>query len=227
MVEKILGRGETLSDDWPVHGTTGYDFLNLLNNLFVDSSSKRILDSFYMRFTKNDESLEDHLYACKAIIADSSMASELNTLGHQLNRLSEQHRRSRDFTLQSLIHALHEIIACFPVYRTYVTPDPDEPITDRDRAYIRLAVTKAKRKNPTTNAQVFDFIQELLLKIPTENSPLPWSTVQPFVMKFQQITSPVMAKGVEDTAFYRYNRLISTNEVGGEPSQLGQHPENF
>ncbi|MEC4674452.1 MAG: malto-oligosyltrehalose synthase [Nitrospirota bacterium] len=221
VVEKILGRGETLSNDWPVHGTTGYEFLSLLNNLFIDSSSKRILDSFYMRFTHNDDSVDEQVYECKAIIADSSMASELNTLGHQLNRLSEKYRRSRDFTLHSLIHALHEIIACFPVYRTYVTPDPDEPITDRDRAYIRLAVTQAKRKNPTTNAQVFDFIQDFLLKTPTEGSPLTWATVHPFVMRFQQLTSPVMAKGVEDTAFYRYNRLVSLNDVGGEPSQFG------
>ncbi|MDT7041776.1 malto-oligosyltrehalose synthase [Candidatus Nitronereus thalassa] len=221
VVEKILGKGETLSDDWPTFGTTGYEFLGLLNNLFIDSSHKRDLDTIYARFAKNNAHFEDLVYQCKKLIMSSSMASELNTLGHQLNILSEKHRQSRDYTLNSLTHALREIIACFPVYRTYVTPDPSEPITDRDRAYIRLAVIQAKRKNPATNSLVFDFIQELLLKNPSGNPYLPWSEVHPFVLKFQQTTSPVTAKGVEDTACYQYNRLVSLNEVGGEPSVVG------
>ncbi len=221
VVEKILGKGETLSEEWPIFGTTGYEFLGLLNNLFIDPFHKRGLDSAYTRFTKNPIPFEELAYQCKKLIMSSSMSSELNTLGHQLNQLSEQNRQSRDFTLNSLTHALREIIACFPVYRTYVTPDPREPISDRDRAYIRLAVIQAKRKNPTTNSHVFDFIQELLVKNPTDNTHLQWSEVHPFVMKFQQTTSPVTAKGVEDTACYQYNRLISLNEVGGEPSQFG------
>jgi (1->4)-alpha-D-glucan 1-alpha-D-glucosylmutase len=221
VVEKILGKGETLSEDWPTFGTTGYEFLGLLNNLFIDSSHKRDLDAAYARLAKNPVHFEELVYECKKLIMSSSMASELNTLGYQLNLLSEQHRQSRDYTLNSLTHALREIIACFPVYRTYVTPDPTEPITDRDRAYIRLAVIQAKRKNPAINSLVFDFIQELLLKNPSGNAHLPWSEVHPFVLKFQQTTSPVTAKGVEDTACYQYNRLISLNEVGGEPSQFG------
>ncbi len=221
VVEKILGKGEMLSEEWPIFGTTGYDFLGLVNNLFIDAFHKRGLDAAYIRFTKNPMPFEDLAYHSKKLIMSSSMPSELNTLGHQLNVLSEKNRHSRDFPLNSLTYALREIIACFPVYRTYVTPDPREPITDRDRAYIRLAVIQAKRKNPTTNSHVFDFIQELLLKTPTDNAYLQWSEVHPFVMKFQQTTSPVTAKGVEDTAFYLYNRLISLNEVGGEPSQFG------
>jgi len=221
VVEKILGKGETLSDEWPVFGTTGYEFLALMNNVFIDPFHKRGLDGVYTRFTRSRIPFEELVYQCKKLIMSSSMSSEVNTLGHQLNLLSEKNRQSRDFTLNSLTNALREIIACFPVYRTYVTPDPNEPITDRDRAYIRLAVIQAKRKTPATNIQVFDFIQELLLKTPTETGPLQWSDVYPFVMKFQQTTSPVMAKGVEDTAFYRYNRLVSLNEVGGEPSQFG------
>lgn len=221
VVEKILGKGETLSEDWPIFGTTGYEFLGLINNLFIDSLHKRNLDSVYTRFAKTPIPFEELVYQSKKLITSSSMASELNALGHQLNLLSEKNRKSRDFTLNSLTHALREIIACFPVYRSYVTPDPLETITDRDRAYIRLAVIQAKRKNPATNSLVFDFIQELLLKSPTDHTHLQWSEVHPFVMKFQQTTSPVTAKGVEDTACYQYNRLISLNEVGGEPSQFG------
>ena len=221
VVEKILGKGETLSEEWPTFGTTGYDFLSLINNVFVDPFHKRGIDGVYTRFTRNRVPFEELVYQCKKLIMSSSMSSEINTLGHQLNRLSEKNRQFRDFTLNNLTKALREIIACFPVYRTYVTPDPTEPVTDRDRAYIRLAVIQAKRKNPTTNIQVFDFIQELLLKSPPDHAALQWSEVHPFVMKFQQTTSPVMAKGVEDTAFYRFNRLVSLNEVGGEPSQFG------
>ena len=149
------------------------------------------------------------------------MSSEINSLGHQLSLLSEQNRRSRDFTLNSLIHAVREIIAGFPVYRTYVTVDPSEAVADRDRLYIRLATARAKRRNPAVSSLVFDFIRDLLLKVPFDESRLDWRDVNSFVMKFQQTTSPVMAKGVEDTAFYTYNRLVSLNEVGGEPDQFG------
>ncbi|RMH02998.1 MAG: malto-oligosyltrehalose synthase, partial [Nitrospirae bacterium] len=227
VVEKILGRGESLCEDWPVHGTTGYDFLMLLNTLFVDPSHKREMDAIYTRFTKLATSFEQIVYESKKLIMASSMSSELNALGHQVNLLSEKNRWSRDFTLNSLTHAIREIIACFPVYRTYVSAHPDEVIPDRDRAYIRLAVMRAKRLNPATNSQVFDFIQHLLLKLPGEHPRLLWKDVAPFVMKFQQTTSPVTAKGVEDTAFYRYNRLISLNEVGGDPTQFGMSLQMF
>ena len=221
VVEKILGKGELLSEDWPVHGTTGYEFLHLLNNLFVDSHNKRAMDAFYTQFARDATTFETLAYECKNLIMDTSMSSELNTLGHQLNLLSEQHRHSRDFTLNSLTHALKEIIACFPVYRTYVSPHGHEGINDRDRAYLRLAVIQAKRRNPATSSQVFDFVQDCLLRTQASHRMLSWEDVRPFVMKFQQTTSPVMAKGLEDTAFYRYNRLISLNEVGGEPTQFG------
>lgn len=221
VVEKILGKGEVLSEDWPIHGTSGYEFLFLLNNLFIDSSSKRAFDETYARFIKDRIQFDDLVYESKKLIMGSSMSSEINALGHQLNLLSERHRRSRDFTLNSLIHVIREIIACFPVYRTYVARDPSEGVTDRDRAYIRLAVIRAKRKNPALSGLIFDFVRDLLLKLPDEETRLDWETVGPFVMKFQQTTSPVTAKGLEDTAFYTYNRLVSLNEVGGEPDQFG------
>ena len=221
LVEKILGKNEPLSEDWPTHGTTGYDFLALLNNIFVQTENRRAFDQIYARFIKHSFEWDDLVYRCKELIMSSSMSSEINALGHQLNLLSERNRRTRDFTLNSLIHAVREIIACFPVYRTYVTPPPSEEVMDRDRAYIRLAVARAKRRNPAVNNLVFDFIRTLLLKLPGEGSEWNWDDACPFVMKFQQTTSPVMAKGAEDTAFYIYNRLVSLNEVGGEPEQFG------
>ena len=227
VVEKILGKGETLAEDWPIHGTTGYDFLNLVNNLFVDAANQQALDKIYSRFIKDDIRFEDLVYESKKLIMAIALSSEINTLGHQINLLSERNRRSRDFTLNSLIHAVSEIIACFPVYRTYVTPEPSEGVTDRDRAYIRLAVARAMRKNPALSSLVFDFIRELLLKLPSDGLHLDWEDSSPFVMKFQQTTSPVTAKGVEDTALYVYNRLISLNEVGGEPDRFGISPGAF
>ena len=221
LVEKILGKNEHLNQDWPTHGTTGYDFLALVNNLFVQTENRRAFDQIYTRFIKHSSDWDDLEYRCKKLIMNSSLPSEINALGHQLNLLSERNRRSRDFTLNSLISAVREIIACFPVYRTYVTPTPSDEVADRDRAYIRLAVARAKRRNPAINNLVFDFIRTLLLKLPGEESEWNWEDACPFVMKFQQTTSPVMAKAVEDTAFYRYNRLISLNEVGGEPEQFG------
>jgi (1->4)-alpha-D-glucan 1-alpha-D-glucosylmutase len=227
LVEKILGTGERLNPDWPVHGTTGYGFLSLVNLLFVQSSHQRQFEQIYTRFTKQPFHYDDLIYHCKKLIMTSSMAGEINALGHELNVLSEQNRRSRDFTLNSLIYAIREIIACFPVYRTYVRPDSKEPITDPDRAYIRLAVARAKRRNPALSNLVFDFIRDVLMNTPQDSSPLEWDIIRPFVMKFQQTTSPVTAKGVEDTAFYQYNRLTSLNEVGGEPQHFGVSLSKF
>ena len=145
VVEKILGTSEALSADWPCHGTTGYDFLALLNNLFVDTRHARKFDDLYHRFTKTSGAYEDLTYHAKTVIMSSAMSSEINSLGHQLSLRSERNRRSRDFTLNSLVHAVREIIASFPVYRTYATFDPSEEVSDRDRIYIHLAAARAKR----------------------------------------------------------------------------------
>lgn len=220
IVEKIFSKGETLPEDWPVHGTTGYDFLNLLNGFFVDVAHAQVLDDIYARFIRRRISFEDLTYEAKLLIMQVSMASEINVLGHQLNLLSERDRHSRDFTLNSLTHAIREIIACFPVYRTYVTPG-SESVMERDHAYIQRAVANAKRKNPALSGLVFDFVRDLLLKRTDDRLQEHRDDALRFVMKFQQATSPVMAKGVEDTAFYIYNRLVSLNEVGGAPDQFG------
>src|SRR5689334_19147252 len=216
VVEKILGKDEPLPDTWPVQGTTGYDFLNHVNGLFVAGANEKFFTQYYAKVIGREDEYADLVYACKQLIMQVSMASEINVLGHQLNGISERDRRSRDFTLNSLTHAIRELIACFPVYRTYVT-EAAPTVADRDRAYIHMAVARAKRRNPAISGQVFDFIRSILLKQRETRTHEDQDEQIRFVMKFQQTTSPVTAKGVEDTAFYRYHRLISLNEVGGEP----------
>ncbi|HNA85665.1 MAG TPA: malto-oligosyltrehalose synthase, partial [Nitrospira sp.] len=213
VVEKILGKGESLPVTWPVSGTTGYDFLNLVNGLFVQSAKERSMDALYQRFVGQRIVYDDLVYLTKKLIMRASMSSELNVLGHQLNLLSEKDRQYRDFTLNSLTHAITELIACFPVYRSYITADQKD-VLERDRTYIMMAVNRAKRRNPTLNSQVFDFVRDLLLKRLDDRIKLAGPDQVRFVTKFQQTTSPVTAKGIEDTAFYIYNRLVSLNEVG-------------
>ncbi len=219
LVEKILGRNEPIPEDWPVHGTTGYEFLNSLNGLFVDATSERAFSRLYERWTGLESSFWDVVYQKKFLILQVALSGELHVLGHQLDRISERNRWSRDFTLNSLRHALRVIIACFPVYRSYLGQGE---IQERDRFYVDTAVALAKRKNPATSATIFDFVRDTLL---FQNSDLTRDEDREeqrrFVGKFQQVTAPVMAKGLEDTAFYVYNRLLSLNEVGGEPGQFG------
>jgi (1->4)-alpha-D-glucan 1-alpha-D-glucosylmutase len=218
-VEKILGRGEPLPEEWPVHGTTGYDFLNASNRLFVDRSNTKECDAVYTRFIHDRVDFKPLVYRCKKLIMDASMSSEISVLGHELDRISEQNRRSRDFTLRGLTEAIREVIACFPVYRTYITA---AGVPDRDRKYVEMAVARAKRMNPAVNESIFDFVREiLLLQVEFQGAEQVRDAMQRFVSQFQQVTSPVMAKAVEDTAFYIYNRLVSLNEVGGDPEKFG------
>jgi (1->4)-alpha-D-glucan 1-alpha-D-glucosylmutase len=220
VAEKILCEGESLPDDWAVCGTTGYDFLNAVNGLFVDGRNRRALERIYNHFTGSQIHFGNLVNSTKKMIMLISMASEVNALSHQLERLSEKNRGYRDFTLNSLTFAIREVIACLPVYRTYIA----EPrtATARDQAYVEAATREAKRRNPRTAEAIFDFIRDTLLLRNIQNFPEEdrWKLVD-FVMEFQQITGPVMAKGVEDTAFYVYNRLVSLNEVGGHPDQFG------
>jgi (1->4)-alpha-D-glucan 1-alpha-D-glucosylmutase len=225
VVEKILSAGEELPQHWLVHGTTGYDFLSVLNGIFVDQDNERSFTDLYTRFTRTRVDFPDLVYESKKLIMQVSLSSEINVLGHQLNRLSEQNRHSRDFTLNSLTHAIREVIACFPVYRTYLNGNG---VTERDRAVIEMAVARAKRKNPARDVSVFNYLRDvLLLRFPDVASEEDRQAQRAFVMKFQQCTGPVMAKGVEDTAFYIYNRLVSLNEVGGLPEQFGTSLATF
>lgn len=225
VVEKILARQEPLAD-WPVQGTTGYDFLNQVNGLFVACVNEKSFTDLYAKVLDREVSYADLAYGCKQLIMRASMASELNVLGNHLNHISERDRRSRDFTLNNLTHAIREIIACFPVYRTYVT-EGQEPVTEQDSSYIHMAVAQAKRRNPAISGQVFDFVRSILLKQRDARTTEDSDNQIRFVMKFQQTTSPVTAKGMEDTAFYRYHRLVSLNEVGGDPEHFGMPVEDF
>jgi (1->4)-alpha-D-glucan 1-alpha-D-glucosylmutase len=222
VVEKILGQGEVLPS-WPVAGTTGYDFLVMLNGLFIDVRNERAVTSAYEQFTRLRDPYREIVYRGKQLVLGVSMASELNVLAHRLNRFSERHRHYRDFTLNSLTQAMREIIACFPVYRTYVN-ERDAIVLDRDRAYVERAVSDAKRRNPNRPGAVYDFVRDLLLREAEYIPPDDHEEHMRFIGKFQQVTSPVTAKGIEDTALYIYNRLVSLNEVGGEPDHFGTPP---
>ncbi len=227
VAEKILMRGERLRPRWAVHGTTGYEFLNALNGIFVDMAGARAFDEIYARFVGAKVDFHDLTYETKKLVMESMMASEIGVLGHRLARLSEKHRASRDFTDRSLTNALREIIACFPVYRTYIGDDGFQ-VTDQDRYYVNQAIAMARRWNPTMSGSVFDFIRDLLcLSFPEATSEDDRLEQLTFVMKFQQLTAPITAKGIEDTASYRYNRLLSLNEVGGSPDRFGIPVEEF
>jgi len=227
VVEKILEGHERLAGDWPVHGTTGYDFLRMLNGLFVDSHARRALRELYRRQTGRDPDFAQEAYVCKKLTLSVAMVSELTVLSRRLDRISEQHRYSRDFTLNSLQAALAEIIACFPVYRTYQRPD-EETLTAEDRRHITIAVAQARQRNPAVSASVFDFIASVLLREDPEGlDAAQRAERRDFVQRFQQLTGPVMAKGVEDTAFYRHVALVSLNEVGGDPEHFGVSSERF
>jgi (1->4)-alpha-D-glucan 1-alpha-D-glucosylmutase len=228
VIEKILMPSERLPTDWATAGTTGYDFLNMTAGVLVNPAAGEQLKELADRMSGEARRFQDVVYEGKKLILRAALASELTVLARKLDRISEQHRYTRDFTLNSLHEVLSEIIACFPVYRTYVRPS-EGFVADRDRAAIETAVRLAKRRNPVINESLFDFVRSLLL---LEHPPgaLPEAQRQDrhdFVRRFQQLTGPVMAKGVEDTAFYRYFPLAALNEVGGDPSRLGLSVEEF
>jgi len=226
IAEKILAKGERLPTAWCIHGTVGYEFLNLLGGLFVDPAGEKELSGTYAAFTGRRAAFSDLVYECKKLILQVSMSSELSVLGHALSRLAERNRYSRDFTRNSLTGALREVIACFPVYRTYITGRTE--VSLQDRACVEVAVAFAKRRNPAINFSVFDFVKDTLLLRYPENVDAAYREDQRrFVGKFQQLTAPVEAKGVEATAFYRYHRLVSLNEVGGKPDQFGVSLADF
>lgn len=223
--EKILCKGERMPEDWPIFSTTGYVFLNAVNGIFVDMNNAKAFDDIYSRFIKSRLNFQEVVYEKKKLIMKVATSSEINSLGHILNRISEKNRHTRDFTLNSLTNAIIEVIAFFPVYRTYIN---SMTVKDKDRRYIETAVSKAKKNNPAISSSIFDFLKDiLLLKFPDNFGDEEKKEWLDFVMRFQKITGPVMAKGLEDTAFYVYNRLVSLNEVGGSPDKFGISLEAF
>jgi (1->4)-alpha-D-glucan 1-alpha-D-glucosylmutase len=218
VVEKILDSGEELSSLWPIQGTTGYEFLNYVTGILCKTSNKRALDRIYTRFTGLQSSYEDLVADKKRLIMGRHMAGDVDNLALLLKRISGRYRHGADITLYGLKRALVEIMALFPVYRTYIS---NEVFSDADREYMKDAIGKALESNPAL-ANELGFLQGfLLLKFEdylTEEERAQWAR---FVMRFQQFTGPLMAKGFEDTALYAYNRLLSLNEVGGDPHRCG------
>src|SRR6266496_1172978 len=225
IAEKILTGTERLRRDWPIHGTTGYEFANLVNGLFIDGSAADKMQRIYRSFAGNQEPFADQVYASKKLILKVVLASELNVLANHLSRIALANRHTCDFTLNSLRSALAEVIASFPVYRTYVS---ESGVSSDDRRYMEQAVAIGRRRSNAADLSVFDFIRRVLLIDVNGNSP-GWykRSITRFAMKFQQVTSAVMAKGLEDTALYRYNRLVSLNDVGGNPSKFGTSVDEF
>ena len=226
LLEKILSGNETLRSDWPVHGATGYEFAKLVASILVDASAEQSITKTFQRFIGHTMHFGHLVYAKKRLVMRLSLANEVNVLGNMLDRLSERNRWYRDFTLDALTRAVRETIACFPVYRTYLAPS--QPVSEADRAVIERAVTSARRRNPAIEESVFNFLQDILLfRFPENLDAEEREAHAHFVLKFQQCTGPIMAKGLEDTAFYVYNRLAALNEVGGEPQQFGSSVEIF
>lgn len=224
--EKILEHGEVLPPSWEIAGTVGYEFAQAATGLFVDPESRKQVDLLYQRYTGDKIRFPDLVYEMKMRMLREGFPSEANVLTSLLNRISERDRHSRDFTLNNLRAALREVIACFPVYRTYTTCE-QEGVLERDRKYITAAVAQARKRNPNLDPTVFDFVESVLLLHPTDNPRSRADMRCHFAMKVQQLTGPVMAKGLEDTAFYRFNRLVSLNEVGGDPAKFGTSVEEF
>lgn len=225
VVEKILAGHEPLPVSWPLSGTSGYEFLNDVNRLFVDSQQMKRMKQIYTRFTGLKTPFAEIVFDCKKLITRTAMASELNVLAHALNRISEEDRRLRDFTLISLRQALREVVAGLPIYRTFVS---EAGASEGNRQMIEVALARARQRNPALESSVFSFVRDALLPQKTPGlAPEHYRGRLDFAMKFQQYTGPVQAKGVEDTAFYRYNLLVSLNEVGGDPQRFGAPPAQF
>ncbi|MGD0674815.1 MAG: glycogen debranching protein GlgX [Polyangiaceae bacterium] len=218
LAEKILEPGESLPRAWPISGTTGYDFLGAANGLWVDRAGE-----VFLTRTCNELGISTDFAAslrqAKRDVMEGSFASEIQILADRLKRLAERKRHTRDFTRASLTRVIKETIAAFPVYRTYVRPDASREKHDAD--HIGKAISLARRECPMIENSTFDFLEDILLL--RDRSAL----AVRFAMRFQQLTGPIMAKGAEDTALYRFVRLLSLNEVGSDPSRFGTSVDSF
>ncbi|BAL24936.1 malto-oligosyltrehalose synthase [Azoarcus sp. KH32C] len=224
VVEKIFGEFETLPTDWPVHGTTGYRFAALCNNLFVDPTQESRLSRIYRAFTGESRSFSQVLLEAKHLIITHSLPGELSSLAYLLYDIARYDRHTRDFTRSRLRSALAEVIAAFPVYRSYIDP---QGVSASDRRHIERAVEEAVSRGRAGDASVLRFVRGVLLSAPVEADEELRRLKLRFATRFQQFTAPVMAKAMEDTAFYRYNRLVSLNDVGADPRNFGIGIDDF
>ena len=231
VVEKILEPGERLPSSWPVAGTTGYDFLARVGGLFVDPAGREPILSLYAEVTGRPTDFEEVVLAKKHLALRDILAADLNRLTGLFVQVCERHRRYRDYTRHELHEALREVLACFPVYRTYVRP-ADASVSGDDAAHVEEAVAAAAGRRPEIDEELFAFLADLLLLryrgVAPPGIPAPVGDVEAeMIARFQQVTGPVMAKGVEDTAFYDYVPLVSLNEVGDFPGRWGTSVEEF
>ena len=224
VVEKILAEHENLPEEWPVHGDTGYRFSSLVNGLFVDSAREAEVDELYRNFTQQAQDYDETVYRCKKIIIYTALFSELRWLASAIHQITRANRRTCDFTRPRLRVALAETAAAFPVYRTYLREG--EAAGANDRQHIDWAIAAAKRRLGSAEAAVLDHLRDVLLGEGEAVHADPQLRAR-FIARWQQFTAPVMAKAVEDTAFYRYTRLVSLNDVGSDPRTFGISPSAF
>jgi (1->4)-alpha-D-glucan 1-alpha-D-glucosylmutase len=221
VVEKILEPREYLPPEWPVRGTSGYDFVYLANGIFIQSANEKRFNVLYAQVLGHPVDPDEIIYRSKLQVMQTALASEVYALTNLLSKIAASNRRARDFTDNILETVLRHTIAAFPVYRTYI--DDRGEYGERDVAFLRYSIARAKRLNPDIDASAFDFLRETLLL--QNSSPATKQKPDPqilyFALKFQQLTGPVMAKGVEDTTFYVYTRFLSSNEVGGSAKSFG------
>jgi (1->4)-alpha-D-glucan 1-alpha-D-glucosylmutase len=219
VVEKILAAYERLPETWPVQGTTGYEFAALTTSWLVCNEHEARMTRRYRQFIESDATFEQIAYESRRLVMRSSLAAEIEVLATQLDRIAQLDRHTADFTRAAIREAIREVIACFPVYRTYVS---HRGVSDEDRRIVNWAVNVARKRSAGVELSVFDFLRDVLLGERSEGkSESTRRAMLEFAMKFQQVTSPVAAKGVEDTALYRYNRLVCLNDVGNDPGRFG------
>lgn len=219
-VEKILEDGETLPSSWPVAGTTGYDFLNCVGGLFIDPQGERPLTDLYFLAGGSPTGYETVAREKKRLVLRQLLGAEVDRLTNLLLRIAANGWRYCDFTRAELSGALIEVISCFSVYRTYVRAS-NWPVNETDARRVQSAVEEARRGRAELPPEIFEFLSNLLL--------LGQQGVveEEFVARFQQVSASAMAKGVEDTTFYCYNRFIGLNEVGGNPGRFGTSIDDF
>jgi (1->4)-alpha-D-glucan 1-alpha-D-glucosylmutase len=226
LVEKILAPHETLPSDWPVSGTTGYDYLIQANGIFVNPEGARQLEDLYARFVGRGQDFCDVLYQKKKLVMNTLLGVEMRTLGRQLAELAAEDRYARELDRRSLIDALIEVTACLHVYRTYIR---NMDVPTQAASYIGDAVEAARKRATHLTPGYFNFVGEVLLLLnPPHVLPNQREARLAFVMRWQQFTGPIVAKGLEDTALYVYHPLLSLNDVGGNPKPSeATSPETF
>ncbi|HET7007801.1 MAG TPA: malto-oligosyltrehalose synthase, partial [Candidatus Binatia bacterium] len=222
VVEKILAIDEDLPP-WPVAGTTGYEFLNYVGGIFCARANKKKFAQIYARFTGQEGSCHQLAFDKKRLIMGKYMAGDIDGLARLLKTISSRDRHAADVTLYGLKRALVEVLTFFPVYRSYVSPTT---FSDADRQFIERAIGKAKETNPGLLFEL-NFIERFLLLRFTNQSEEERKSWTHFVMRFQQLTGPLMAKGFEDTTLYIYGQLLALNDVGGDPDRFGVTVEEF